>query len=244
MAHNLTDVDVFTSAVTVPDGGDPRTAASVEVPFQALANRTLNVKNKVDNLGVTGGLTVTHSSGIKTTAGPITAAGDIRAVADFEYCDSAGAFARKERIVMVPLSSSTPDWTLFNGNLWSTKAGPYPVDIPLHMLKRDCSVDMIRVAFTSAVAGAAPSFKLYQKNAGKTAPPSSSLTERASDLSSGGTAGNTSTTPQIMSSGNTVAIGAAFTESEEWFVRVSGHHLDDKILWIELTMNDAGPRNA
>lgn len=244
MAHNLTEVDVFTSAVTVPDGGDSRTAASVEVPFQALANRTLNVKNKIDNIGATSGLTVTHSSGIKTTAGPITAAGDIRAVADFEYCDATGAFARKSKIVMVPLVSSTSDWTLFNGNLWSLKAGPYPVDIPLGMVKDSCIIDMVRVAFTSSAAGAAPSFKVFEKNASKIAPPSSSLAERASDLSSGGTAGNTSTTPQIMSTGSTVVIPAAFTETQEWFVRVSGNHIDDKVLWIELTLNDAGPRNT
>lgn len=44
MPHNLTDVDAFTSPVAVPSGGDERNAASVETPFQALANRTRYLK--------------------------------------------------------------------------------------------------------------------------------------------------------------------------------------------------------
>jgi hypothetical protein len=48
MSKNLTEVDEYTANVTVPEGGDARTAASVETPFQALANRTLNHKNRLD----------------------------------------------------------------------------------------------------------------------------------------------------------------------------------------------------
>lgn len=48
MAKNLTEVDEFTANVTVPEGGDSRTAASVETPFQALANRSRNAKNRLD----------------------------------------------------------------------------------------------------------------------------------------------------------------------------------------------------
>lgn len=40
MAHNLTETSTFDADVEVPDSGDARTAASVETPFQALANRT------------------------------------------------------------------------------------------------------------------------------------------------------------------------------------------------------------
>lgn len=39
MAHNLIETPTSGSAVSVPDPGDARTAASVEVPFQALTNR-------------------------------------------------------------------------------------------------------------------------------------------------------------------------------------------------------------
>jgi hypothetical protein len=40
MAHNLTETATFTTNVSVPDAADARTAASVETPLQALANRT------------------------------------------------------------------------------------------------------------------------------------------------------------------------------------------------------------
>ncbi len=40
MAKNLTEADSHAANVTVPEGGDPRTAASVETGFQQLADRT------------------------------------------------------------------------------------------------------------------------------------------------------------------------------------------------------------
>lgn len=48
MPHNLTEVSTFTANVSVPDTGDARTAASVETPFQALANRAKYLKNEND----------------------------------------------------------------------------------------------------------------------------------------------------------------------------------------------------
>lgn len=48
MAKNLTPVDVFSPDVTVPEGADPRTAASVELPFQQLTNRSINLDSRVD----------------------------------------------------------------------------------------------------------------------------------------------------------------------------------------------------
>ena len=38
MSHDLTPVPAYSGAVTVPDSGDPRTAASVETPLQTLAD--------------------------------------------------------------------------------------------------------------------------------------------------------------------------------------------------------------
>jgi hypothetical protein len=43
MPAALTEVDTFTSSVSVPVAGDPREAASVVTGFQALANRTRNL---------------------------------------------------------------------------------------------------------------------------------------------------------------------------------------------------------
>jgi hypothetical protein len=48
MSHTLTEVSTYTSSVTVPDPGDARTAASVEVGFQALSNRTRYIKDTLD----------------------------------------------------------------------------------------------------------------------------------------------------------------------------------------------------
>jgi hypothetical protein len=50
MAHNLTETSTYDTNVTVPDGGDARVAASVETPFQAVANRTKYLKTAVDSL--------------------------------------------------------------------------------------------------------------------------------------------------------------------------------------------------
>lgn len=49
MSKNLTEVDTFTANVTVPeDGIDLRSAATVETPFQALANRATYLKARHD----------------------------------------------------------------------------------------------------------------------------------------------------------------------------------------------------
>lgn len=50
MAKDLTEVNEFTTNVTVPEGGDPRTASSVETPFQALANRTLHNRKRLNGI--------------------------------------------------------------------------------------------------------------------------------------------------------------------------------------------------
>lgn len=51
MAHNLTEIASYFANVSVPDGGDARTAASIEPGFQSLANRTKYLKARVDALG-------------------------------------------------------------------------------------------------------------------------------------------------------------------------------------------------
>lgn len=45
MSAALVEVSEFTTSVVVPEDGDPRDAASVEVPFQALTNRALFLRN-------------------------------------------------------------------------------------------------------------------------------------------------------------------------------------------------------
>ena len=50
MPVNITEVDAFTTPIIVPEAGDDRTASSVTAAFQALGNRTLHLKNRVDGL--------------------------------------------------------------------------------------------------------------------------------------------------------------------------------------------------
>jgi len=50
MSTNITAVDAFTDPVVAPADGDPVVGAAPELMGQALANRTLNNKNRVDAL--------------------------------------------------------------------------------------------------------------------------------------------------------------------------------------------------
>lgn len=51
MSHALTETPTKGSTVTVPDDGDGATGASVEAPFQALANRVKWAENAIDTSG-------------------------------------------------------------------------------------------------------------------------------------------------------------------------------------------------
>lgn len=46
MAHDLTEDDEFAESMSVPDGGDARTAGSIEPSFQTLADRSRWLKNR------------------------------------------------------------------------------------------------------------------------------------------------------------------------------------------------------
>jgi len=225
MAHNLTDIDTFTSAVTVPDGGDPRTAASVELPFQAVANRTRNVKNRLDAL----------ASGLNVTAG------DVRASSDFEYCDATGAAVSVTRTIMVPLENTGPglDWSKALGKLTSTATfGTCEIRLPVVTGAR---VTMVRVAYQNAVSGARAVVNVTRKVATKGATPGFNTNIERSD--SDGTPGTTLTTPQIMSTGvfSSTVVNLA---TEEWYAAIACSGAEgDVILWVELTMSDPGPRN-
>jgi hypothetical protein len=66
MAHDLTEASTYTANVTVPDDGDALSAASVEAPFQDVADRTKYLKAHVDALeaaNVYGRYTVSGSPG-------------------------------------------------------------------------------------------------------------------------------------------------------------------------------------
>jgi hypothetical protein len=50
MSKNLVEVDAFTTPVTVPEDGDAATGAAFEAPYQALADRTVYNKTRIDTL--------------------------------------------------------------------------------------------------------------------------------------------------------------------------------------------------
>jgi hypothetical protein len=52
MSHNLTEVDAFTDPVTVPDNGDDALAEAWNTPLQALADRSLYLKNRLARMEV------------------------------------------------------------------------------------------------------------------------------------------------------------------------------------------------
>jgi hypothetical protein len=85
MAAVLVEVNTYTPDVTVPEAGDLRTAASVVVPFQALANRTKNLDSRIVGF-ITGngaGATYTPTGGAIIIAGTgLRVDGEFRAGGD------------------------------------------------------------------------------------------------------------------------------------------------------------------
>jgi len=77
MPTNLTDVSTFTSPVAVPADGDARNAASVETPFQSLANRTKYLKDTIE-AGSTKIRLVSSTAALKALTGMTT--GDVAMV--------------------------------------------------------------------------------------------------------------------------------------------------------------------
>jgi hypothetical protein len=50
MSHNYAGANVFPATIAMPDDGDPRNASSVNVPHEALADRTVYLKTRFDVL--------------------------------------------------------------------------------------------------------------------------------------------------------------------------------------------------
>lgn len=114
MAHPLTEADTFTADVSVPDDGDDRNAASVEVPLQSLTNRTrhlLNLLGAFDDTEHTwtawqrfqGGFTANVSLGLTGASNEIF------------YTDEAGVPVPRIRPTYVPL-----DDLAWSGDAWRT----------------------------------------------------------------------------------------------------------------------------
>ena len=65
MAHSLIEVDAFSGPVVVPDNSDRATAASVERPVQALANRTKNLNRRLGDAEAAIDVSETNIAGLE-----------------------------------------------------------------------------------------------------------------------------------------------------------------------------------
>lgn len=101
MPTALTETSTFTDPVQVPDDGDDRNAASIEGTFQALANRTLNLKDRLDGLhnDATWLSRIFKWTGLHTFADA-----RLRGSSELLYADADGALAPRLRAVQMPLT--------------------------------------------------------------------------------------------------------------------------------------------
>lgn len=82
MSHALTETPTKGSTVTVPDDGDGATGASVETPFQALADRVAWCEDALDTTGGNHPIKSVNSLAALTGLGGL-ASGDVRIVAGY-----------------------------------------------------------------------------------------------------------------------------------------------------------------
>ena len=111
MSASLTDVDAFTSPVTVPTDGDALDGASVLAAFQALADRTRNLKNRID-LSKYGRCAVSGSPTPGTKAAlTLSAASGATVVSDQLVVPATGLYVIEANVVatLVNLSASAGD---------------------------------------------------------------------------------------------------------------------------------------
>ena len=77
MPHPIVEVNSYDASITVPDDGDPRTAASVGTAFQSLANRTKYLQQLGEALGIKRLRMVTSYGALAAIAPTDRADGDI-----------------------------------------------------------------------------------------------------------------------------------------------------------------------
>lgn len=103
MATDLTEVDAFTTPITVPEPGDDRLASSVVLPLQALANRTKNVKRLVEEVHThahTFDEVQRFTDGIR-----LDASIKLHGTSEIIYVDADGNPALRERWLALPVTS-------------------------------------------------------------------------------------------------------------------------------------------
>lgn len=111
MAHNLTETNEFTASISVPDPGDDRKSASVNTPFQALANRTKYLKAVQDGYDA-----APHTFGNTIQLAVDTIIGAALSPAELIYNEP------KSRPVLLPMhiTGGSNGWTQGNAQPWTT----------------------------------------------------------------------------------------------------------------------------
>ena len=103
MPTNLTETATYDATITVPADGDARTALSVEIPFQALANRSKYLNTLTGTTGVTKIKTVADNAALKALTGMAT--GDVVKQTDIRVLyvyDSGSATPEHNGIIVEP----------------------------------------------------------------------------------------------------------------------------------------------
>lgn len=201
--------------------------------------------------------------GIDVTAGDVVAPLGIRQMAaagiylrdtqDYQYCSSAGSASTPSRTIMLPLSDGFPsgNWQLgtpVTGEWWlevSSPASSDKVRWEFH-LPSGAELTQVRAGVDQgATAGADMTLSLwriaYDKSSTGT---SGSLDPSVNQLGSTQTAADSGTDVLAIS-----GLTESFLRSDQGFIveitaSNSGSGSDpDKILWVEVTFKDPGPRN-
>jgi hypothetical protein len=245
MAHNLTELDIFSSTVTVPDGGDPRTAASVELPFQSVANRTINLRNRINNIGSSDGIVVTHSNGIQARGCPVMTTGE------FVYIDAFGVLTPKPHTIQVPLTHCVRTGVGHIIGVINDSGNSNAVAISAPVLNDGFLYDLalpsgseltaVSAGVVQLNAGATVDMQLWvyssQKDADMSGNPT--VTSLGSDITPAGAGGKVLSVPVAASA----YIQGPLT-SLAIHIRASDSGLaSDSVHWIQVSFKDPGPRN-
>lgn len=246
MPTNLTDVDTFTAPISVPAAGDNRTAASVETPLQGLANRTRNLKNRLDGIDA-----ANHTwSGTNTfSASPVFSAGIATPGINLDHASNEYAYLTpRARTVMLPLPSGaadSADWRPYGDGRWLS-VGPaatyVKVVVPIY-LPNAATFTAVRIGVQNTTgAGIGVKATVYGAQANKTTPSSGSAVAVAGIALGGTTVGAASSAviPLVLAGGGTEVVSNAGTS---YHIAIEAGDPGLFLWWVEVQFTDPGPRN-
>lgn len=224
MPTNITDSDAFTDPCTRPAGADVRNSASVQAPFQALANRTRFLANQLG--GITGAGEWTYRSARTRTM--------LFSLWDAQFHD-------------LDWSRATDPTT----NHYMTSGGDQkPLVIPLQdALREGQSIDSIRVLCkpkTAQAPGSRMKAQLWSVLPifGTPAAPTPGASGAAVEDD-----GTTNVQAIQLTYGPSIAVVKSGSDvAREWYLVItsaaSGGAFDDRVYAVQATILDPGPRNV